>query len=139
MSFVKVMIHSVWGTKNRAHILLNKTRGLILEHIKENAKAKGIFIDTINAEPEHVHCLFALNANMALSKALNLIKGEASFWANQQNLIKPKLDWADDYFAASVSESQLPKVREYIRNQQEHHKKLTFIKEYEKFIKVYQG
>jgi len=139
MSFVKVMIHSVWGTKNRERILLNSSRSLILEHIKENAKSKGIFIDTINAEPEHVHCLFALNANMALSKAMNLIKGEVSFWANQKKLIKPKLDWADDYFAASVSESQLQKVREYIRNQQEHHKKLTFTEEYEKFIKAYQG
>ncbi|OFX54349.1 MAG: transposase [Bacteroidetes bacterium GWA2_30_7] len=139
MSFVKVMIHSVCGTKNGERILLNSSRSLILEHIKENAKTKGIFIDTINAEPEHVHCLFALNADMALSKAMNLIKGEASFWANQKNLIKPKLDWADDYFAASVSESQLQKVREYIRNQQEHHKKLTFTEEYEKFIKAYQG
>jgi REP element-mobilizing transposase RayT len=129
----------VWGTKNRERILLNNPRSLILEHIKENAVLKGIFIDTINAEPEHVHCLFALNANMALSKAMNLIKGESSFWANQQKLFKPKLDWADDYFAASVSESQLPKVREYIRNQQEHHKRSTYTEEYEKFIKAYHG
>jgi len=139
MSFVKVMIHSVWGTKNRECILLSEPRNLLLVHIRENAKSKGIFIDTINAEPEHVHCLLGLNADMALSKAMNLIKGESSFWANQQKLIKPKLYWADDYFAVSVSESQLPKVREYIRNQHEHHKRLTFTEEYEKFIKAYHG
>ena len=139
MSFVKVMIHSVWGTKNRKRILLTEPRNFILSHIRENAKSKEIYIDTINAEPEHVHCLFALNADMALSKAMNLIKGEASFWANKQKLINPKLDWADDYFATSVSESQLPKVREYIRNQQEHHKKITLTEEYEKFIKAYLG
>lgn len=43
----------------------------------------------------------------------------------------------DDYFAASVSESMLDKVREYIKNQEEHHKKVTFTQEYENFIKKY--
>ena len=139
MSYVNVMIHAVWGTKNRESILLGESRILLLEHIRENASTKGIFIDTINAQPDHVHCLFGLNADMSLSKAINLIKGESSFWTNKQKLIKPMLYWADDYFAASVSKSQVPKVRKYIINQQEHHKKLTFNEEYEEFIKNYQG
>ena len=64
------------------------------------------------------------------------MKGEASHWANKQKIIKPKLEWADEYFAAPVSESQLPKVREYIRNQDEHHRKVTFNQEFNNFIKA---
>ncbi len=139
MSYVNVMIHSVWGTKNRERILLPEPRNLLLKHIRENAKDKGIYIDTINAEPEHVHCLFSLNADMSVSTVLQLIKGEASFWANQQKLIRPKLIWAVDYYAGSVSESQLPKVRAYIRNQHEHHRRLSFTEEYDEFMKDYQG
>ncbi|MEA1873556.1 MAG: IS200/IS605 family transposase [Bacteroidota bacterium] len=139
MSFVKIMIHAVWRTKNSERILLSEPRNLLLKHIKENAKKKGIFIDTINAEPEHVHCLFSYNTDMSLSKALQLIKGEASFWANQQKLIRTKLYWAVDYYAVSVSESQLPKIRAYIRNQHEHHRRFSFAEEYEEFIKAYQG
>ena len=138
MSYVNVMIHAVWGTKNREPILLGESRILLLEHIRENASSKGIFIDTIYAEVDHVHCLFGLNAEMSLSKAMNLIKGESSFWSNRQKLIKPYLYWADDYFAASVSRSQVSKVINYILNQQEHHKRLTFNEEYEEFIKNYQ-
>ena len=63
-----------------------------------------------------------------------LIKGEASFWANKENIFSKKLQWADEYFAVSVSESQFVAVREYIKNQEEHHAKKTFTQEYEEFI-----
>ena len=74
---------------------------------------------------------------MSISKTLQLIKGEASFWANEKNLVKPKLIWADDYFAVSVSESIVPKVRMYIQNQEEHHRTMSFQEEYDDFIKKF--
>ena len=137
MSFVKIWIHAVWGTKNRGKILTKEIRKELFEHIKENAKKKKLYIDTINGHLDHVHCLFALNSDITISKTMQLIKGEASFWANQNKIIKPKLDWADEYFAVSVSESQVDKVRNYIKNQEEHHKKVTFANEYNSFIKKY--
>ncbi len=137
MSYVKVMIHTVWGTKNREKLISPEIRPVLLSHIRDNAKQKGIYIDTINSQADHVHCLFGLNANMALSKALNLIKGESSFWANKHKLTNLKFEWADDYFAASVSESQLEKVRHYILNQDEHHRKYSFTEEYNKFLESY--
>jgi putative transposase len=49
-------------------------------------------------------------------------------------LTSKNFEWSDEYFAASVSESRVPFVREYIRNQEEHHRKVTFEEEYQKFI-----
>ena len=137
MPFVKVMIHAVWGTKNREPFLTSEIRALVIKHIKENAKVKGIHIDSINGYTEHLHCLFGLNADMSLSKAMQLIKGESAYWINKNNLIKNKFEWADEYYAASVSESVLEKVRAYIDNQEQHHKKVTFSKEYQDFIDKY--
>jgi len=74
---------------------------------------------------------------MALSKAINLIKGESSYWLNKQKVINDKFEWAADYFAVSISESQIEKVRNYIRQQDEHHRKISFVEEYSKFIKLY--
>lgn len=68
---------------------------------------------------------------------MQLIKGESSFWINQQKLTKTKFQWQSEYFAVSVSESILDKVRKYIKNQEEHHKKKSFQDEYEKFIAKY--
>jgi putative transposase len=137
MPFVKVMIHAVWGTKNREPFLASEIRRVVIEHIKENAKEKKIYIDTINGYEEHLHCLFGLNADMSLSKALQLIKGESAYWINKNGLIKSKFEWADEYFAASVSESALDKVRAYIDNQEQHHRKVTFTHEYQQFIDTY--
>ena len=68
---------------------------------------------------------------------MQLIKGESSFWVNKQKLIKSKFEWQDEYFAISVSESQVKAVRKYILNQEEHHKKKTFKQEYDEFIQKY--
>ena len=66
---------------------------------------------------------------------MQLIKGEASHWANNERLFSRKLDWADEYFAASVSDFDLLKVRAYIANQDEHHKKVSFQEEYDGFVR----
>ncbi|MBI3233997.1 MAG: transposase, partial [Bacteroidetes bacterium] len=52
-------------------------------------------------------------------------------------LVKHKFEWQEEYFAVSVSESVLNRVREYIKNQEEHHSKKTFEKEYDEFINKY--
>ena len=137
MSYVKIWVHAVWGTKNHERILTKDIRKQFFQHIRENAKEKQIYVDFINGEMEHMHCLLALNADMSIAKVIQLIKGESAFWANKHSLTNPKLEWADEYFAVSVSESILDKVREYIKNQEEHHKKMTFKDEFEKFKSKY--
>ena len=137
MSFVKVWIHAVWRTKNSSKVLTKDIRKVLFQHIKQNAREKGIFIDSLDGYTDHVHCLYNLNADMSIAKSLQLIKGEASFWANENSIVKPKLMWADDYFAVSVSDSIVPKVRKYIQNQEEHHRTMTFQEEYDDFIKKF--
>ena len=109
----------------------------ILQHIRENAKTKDIHVDYVNGDREHVHCNVSLNADQAISKVIQLIKGESSFWINKNNLAQGKFEWADDYYAVSISESQLPRVREYIKNQEEHHRKKTWQEECDEFMEKY--
>ncbi len=134
MSFVKIMIHAVWRTKNSKNLITLDFRPVLLKHIRLNAKAKGIYIDTINARPDHVHCLLALNADMALSKAMSLIKGESSHWVNQNKFLPYRFEWAAEYYGVSVSESQLGKVRNYINNQDLHHANMSYDEEYQLFL-----
>jgi REP element-mobilizing transposase RayT len=60
MPYVKVWIHLVWTTKKRKPFLVDEIRTRVFEHIRENAKAKGIHLDHINGFREHVHCLISL-------------------------------------------------------------------------------
>jgi REP element-mobilizing transposase RayT len=136
MPYTKIMIHLVWSTKNRYPYLTKENRHRILEHIRNNAKEKAIFIDHINYHVDHVHCLLCLGYDQNLSKVVQLIKGESSHWINKQKLCKSGFEWQDEYYAVSVSSSVLNRVRIYINRQDEHHSKRTFQDEYDEFMRV---
>ena len=138
MPFVKVYLHCVWRTTNRIPYLDSiELRQKVWNHIRENAIQKGIYIDFINGYSDHCHCLISLGVDQNIQKVIQLIKGESSFWINKNELTKEKFQWQEEYFAVSVSESILDKVREYIKNQEEHHKKKSFQEEYDEFILKY--
>ena len=109
----------------------------IFNHIRENAGKKGIYIDFINGHLEHVHCLISLGSGQNIDKILMLLKGDSSYWINRNNIFPGKFEWQDEYFAVSVSESAITRVREYIKNQENHHKKKSFNDEYQEFISKY--
>jgi REP element-mobilizing transposase RayT len=125
------MIHFIWATKNRQRIISKQLKPLLLSHIKENSIKKQIFIDSLNCVEDHIHVLLSLSVDQTVSKVMQLIKGESSFWINQQNILKDKFEWQDEYIGLSVSESAIEKVRVYIANQEQHHLRKTFEQEYQ--------
>lgn len=137
MPYIKIMLHLVWTTKNHQKIIDKKLKSRLLPHIKDYAKSKDTFIDTINAVEDHAHALVYLNSDITVSKIMQYIKGESSHWVNENKLTNFHFEWQDEYFAVSVSESLIPKVREYIKNQEEHHKLKTFQEEYKEFMEKY--
>jgi REP element-mobilizing transposase RayT len=102
-----------------------------------NAKEKGIFIDTINGDKQHLHALISLTAIQSTAEVMQLIKGESSFWINKNTIVKGDFHWADKYYAVSVSDWDVDSVRNYIKNQEEHHRKETYNEECDEFVKKY--
>jgi putative transposase len=138
MAQVRIWIHAVWGTKNRSPFMHNKNRRIdLFKHIKSNAKEKKIYLDFINGEADHVHCLISMACDQNIAQIMKLLKGESSHFANKENLFETEFDWADDYYAASVSQSHVEVVRNYIKNQEERHQKKTFTEECQEFMVKY--
>jgi REP element-mobilizing transposase RayT len=137
MGHTSIWIHLVWTTKNRQPILNEELRHKLFQHIRDNAETKGIHVDFINGYLEHVHCLISLCKGQNIDTILKLLKGESSHWINQNRFLKGKFEWQDDYFAVSVSESIVNRVRDYIKNQENHHRKKPFREEYDEFIRNY--
>jgi len=138
MSWVRVYIHLVFTTKNREHFLNSpELRKKVFQHIKQNADEKSIRLDCINGYQEHAHCLISLGKEQTISKVAQLIKGESSFWINQNNLTQSKFIWQDDFWAVGVSERHVEKVRNYIHNQETHHSRKTFTTEVNEFMEKY--
>ncbi len=134
MPHVKVWVHFVWTTKNRLPLLSDDIRQRVFQHIRENARAKGIFLDYVNGYREHVHCLISLGTEQTLSWIVKMLKGESSHWINQQGLIPQKFQWQHEYFAVGVGESIVDRTRDYIRNQEKHHSKKPFNDEFDEMI-----
>jgi len=137
MGCVKIWVHLVWTTKNREPILTKEVRWELFSHIRENAENKGIYLDFINGYLKPVHCLISMGSGQNIDKILMLLKGESSYWINKNKIFGGKFEWQDDYFAVSVSESTVNQVRDYIKNQESHHKKKSFNDEYQEFIRKY--
>lgn len=137
MPFIKVWLHIVFSTKNRKPFLSKEIRKKVFRHIRENALEKDIELSLINGYSDHVHCLISLKNNQDISKIVQLIKGESSFWINKEKLCSEKFSWQEEYFAVSIGESQLGRVRQYILNQEKHHQTRTFKEEYDDFIRKY--
>ena len=93
----------------------------------------------INGYLDHLHALISLHPDQRVSDVAQALKGGSSFWANNvdKEIFNTKLKWAKRYYAASVSQSVMPSVRNYIRNQEAHHSKKTFKEECEEFMEKY--
>ena len=137
MSFVKIWIHAVWSTKKRNKLLDKSIRKMIFRHIHENAFNNRILMESVNGYSDHIHCLFRLRNDQKISKIIQMIKGESSFWINNNHLTKAKFQWQREYYAVSVCESSLARVKLYIENQEHHHNKQTYAEEYDDFISKY--
>jgi len=127
-------VHVVWSTKHRQPFLQNGIRQLLFEHIRENAANKNIHLEAVGGYTDHVHVLICMNAEDELSRIVQLIKGESSYWINKTKLIQDRFAWQTDYYAQRVQGSAVFAVIGYIGSQESHHKRKSFNEEYRELI-----
>ena len=122
-----VMLHLEWCTKYRYKMFGKiKYRNLISACIRRSASRNNIKIIELDVQPEHVHCVVEISFTMSVSKTLQILKGGSSKlffeFHEKARLRYPKGHlWSRGKFASSVGFVQLDVVKEYVRNQSEHH------------------
>ena len=136
-SLTKIWIHAIWATKERFPFITTAMEEKVYQYINRQFQEEGCHLKIINGMPDHIHCLFLLNSQKSTAEVVKQIKGSSSHFINQNNFIPQKFSWQTGYAAYSVSESSVPKVFEYIKNQKSHHIKRSFSQEYEEFLKLY--
>lgn len=137
MSFVRIWVHVVFSTKHRTPWLQNGLKADVCKYIIGNCKKKEIFLQAIDGHTEHLHCLVSLGREQCIANIVQHIKGESSFWINNTKIIEEPFSWQDDYFAVSVGESQVKRVVNYIKKQEQHHAKKSFDEETKEFGRAY--
>ena len=89
----------------------------------------------VGGRPDHVHLLLSLPSTLSIAKALQLIKGGSSKWVHDTFPEHRCFRWQVKYGAFGVSVSQLDKTIQYIKRQEEHHRKMTFQEEFVALLK----
>jgi REP element-mobilizing transposase RayT len=125
-SLVKNLVHLVYSTKHREPLITREFKDSLYAYqagIFKQWESPAIIIGGIE---DHVHALFSLSKNHALKKIVEEVKKGSSKWMKTDGPKNKNFYWQHGYAAFSVSPSNVPQVKEYIRNQEEHHRKTTF-------------
>jgi REP element-mobilizing transposase RayT len=129
-SLVKNLIHLVFSTKQRAPLISETVRDPMHRYmagIFENCECR---VPLTNSVADHVHTLFSLSKNWSLKDVVEELKRSSSKWMKTQGKSFADFYWQSGYGAFSVSESAVARVKRYIANQEEHHRRVTFQDEF---------
>jgi putative transposase len=137
-SLTKIWIHLIFGTKDRMPLIEESFEKQLYAHIKQIIESdfKSQLI-VINGTADHIHILMLQNRNYSIAEIGKNVKGNSSDWINQNGFTNSKFAWQTGYGAFSISESMIDNVKQYIRNQKEHHRKISFAEEYKRFLEKY--
>jgi len=133
----KIWIHAILSTKDRLPLIHSDFENKVYDFIKDELTNLGCTVELINGSAEHIHIIFLLNPDKSLAEIVNEIMSTSSVIINKNYFTSGSFAWQADFAAYSVSESQLTKLTEYIKNQKEQHKKQTFVQEYNEFLRLH--
>ena len=135
MSHTHLLLHIVYGTKNRIPIIHESWESELYKQMGRIVTGNhGVPIE-INGMPDHAHLLVWIEPVISVSDFLCKLKANSSGWTRRNH--EPRFRWQRRYGAFSVSESASDAVRQYIRNQKEHHKKQSFEDEYKELLRLH--
>lgn len=135
-SLSKLYIHLTFSTKGRKPWIHDKVKGNLHSYMAGIFKKVESPALIINSVPDHVHALFRLSKNMALAKIVEEVKKGSSKWMKEQTG-NSMFYWQTGYGAFSVCSSKVSTIIRYITRQEEHHKKMNYRDEIERFMKEY--
>ena len=139
-SLTKIWVHIIYSTKNRVGYLhddtIQKNMHGYLATIHNEYESPALIVGGV---ADHVHILCTMSKNHTVAKLIGETKRNSSKWAKQQEgpVELTKFQWQTGYGAFSVSESKVDSVLQYIENQEDHHRTITFQEEFRNFLKKY--
>ncbi len=134
-TYTSLTYHVVFSTKYRRNTIKPDIKDRLYEYLGGIIRAeKGVLLE-IGGIEDHVHLLAGFPPTIAVSNMVRLIKANSSRWANELPERREKFSWQTGYGAFTVSQSQVDIVRNYIRRQEQHHRRISFRDEFIELLK----
>jgi REP element-mobilizing transposase RayT len=138
-SLAKILVHTVFSTKDRAPFLRDRELREQLHHylggILSKLDCQPIIVGGVE---DHVHFLCSLSRTREPSAMVKEVKRGSSLWLKGRSPELRDFAWQSGYGIFSIGVSQIESVRSYIAEQEEHHKKVSFQDEFRLFLRKYE-
>ncbi len=137
-TYTQILIQLVFSPKHRDSLIQKSWKNELEKYITSIVQNNGHKLLAVSAMPDHVHILLGYKVTQLIPDLVEEIKTSTNLWINQNKLLRFKFDWQKGYGAFSYSKRQLDVVVKYVMNQEEHHRKKTFKKEYHEFLQEFE-
>ena len=136
-TYTQIHLQIIFAVKYRMGLIKKEWKDELYKYMTGTVQANKHKLLAINGIEDHVHILIGMRPTQSLADLLQDIKSGSSKWINDNKLTPQKFEWQGGHGAFSYSKSHVPRVIQYIRNQEENHKKVNFLTEYEDFLQKF--
>jgi putative transposase len=136
-TYAQCFYHFVFSTKERARFIFPDIEDRVWSYIGGIAKSHKMSAIQVGGIEDHIHALLMAKPSWAPSEIAKLIKGESSKWIHEEFSDLRRFGWQDGYAVFTVSESIVPKVVDYLKDQRIHHSTKTFEEEYLELLQLH--
>jgi len=137
-TYTQIHLHFVFAVQNRLSLIQQGWAERLYQYITGIVQQNNHKMIIINGMPDHLHIVVGMRPTQSVADLLQDIKGGSSKWINDNKLVNGKFQWQEGYGAFSYNKSALPKLIEYVKQQEEHHRKKTFLEEYKEFLHAFE-
>lgn len=130
MSYVNLKFHLVWSTRHREKLLHASLRNELFKQIGGITKKRKHVLLAAGGIEDHIHLLVGFHQTGAISDYVRDVKSNCSSWIKDTYQELSGFAWQTKYGAFSVSQSNVNEVKQYICQQEEHHKKMSYQDEF---------
>jgi putative transposase len=133
-SYRLLFYHIVFRTKNSLPTIRQDNVVQLYAYITGIIKHKNSHPYRINGTEDHLHLLTDIHPSFAIADFMRDLKTASSLWMKNSGFFPSFNGWADGYGAFTCSYFDLGRLIDYIKRQQEHHRKVTFEREYRSLL-----
>ncbi|MBP7864569.1 MAG: IS200/IS605 family transposase [Acidobacteria bacterium] len=128
-TFTQITLHFVFSSKGRACFLKKPLRDRLFPYMVRIVNEEFGQVREIGGTEDHVHLLTEISKDVSAANLMRDLKSRSSGWVHREFDL-PGFGWQEGYGAFSVSMSAIDRVREYIRGQEAHHRRMSFQEEF---------
>ena len=133
-TYRQLLYHIVFSTKHRQPTIQQSSEKELYKYIWSLIKNKGCILYRINGMEDHIHILTEVLPSIALSNFVRDLKTSTSIWMKQSGNYPLFTGWSEGYCVLTYTYRDKDMVINYIKNQQEHHKRISFEDEYRSIL-----